>query len=93
LSRSPARVLAALYRANGRPISIPDIAAMLARPTTKNATQTVFLIRSALESEAVDHIQGVGYHLTESGMAECRRALKTLGAELLQFGDDLREAA
>lgn len=75
------RVLAALYAAEGgvRPASAIATAADVRAGTV---AYLICRLRSAMDAEAIDTVPGVGYRLTEVGLAECRAALASFGEEV-----------
>jgi biotin operon repressor len=81
----PAHLLLLLYMANGKPLSVRDLATDL--NTTKEALhQHIWGLRRSLDTEAIDRTEGGGYRLSEDGLAECR-------AVLWQVGESLRMAS
>lgn len=81
LRPAEAQVLTELYAAGGEPRQDNR----LAKPIGLREGAICFHVshlRKALETEAIDSRPGAGYYLTESGMAECRAALWTIGEEL-----------
>jgi len=75
-----ADILVALYAANGEFRQAKQLLPETCSPTT--VWERVRVLRQALEAEAIDCIPRQGYRLTDTGMAECRAALWTMGEEL-----------
>lgn len=74
-----ARVLSVLFDAGGRPLCAERVA-HLADVTAGTVKVSRGKIRDALCADAILGTPGL-YSLTESGMAECRRALVEMGKE------------
>jgi len=81
LRPAEADLLAGLYAADGRVVSRDELAAA-ARVVIPSVPVLVVRLRDALEPESIDCERGVGYRLTDQGLDECRRALRSLSEEL-----------
>jgi len=87
LSPCEADLLAVLYAARGACLTAPRLAA--AAGSTPGAVSVHMVqIRRALEAEAVDHVPGAGYCLTDEGLAECRAAVRAMADELDAAAED-----
>jgi hypothetical protein len=83
-----ARVVLGLYQAAGKPQSWRDLARFVSshQPMTRGALhEAISTLREAFECEAIDR-DDEGYWLTEIGLAECRRAFRELGRQLIGMG-------
>jgi len=83
-----AKVLLALYRAGGelQDWRLISRAVSTHSPMARGAVhEAISSLRSAFECEAIDTDEA-GYSLTEVGFAECRRAFRELGQQLLSMG-------
>lgn len=79
-------VLTELYLAAPDTLSAETLA-VRARCTLITVVRTFIpILRQVMTDEAVDHITGHGYRLTDEGVAECKRVL-------VSMGDELRSAA
>ena len=76
-----ATVLTVLYSQKGHPLTMGELADK-SHTTPGTVEVQLVCLRKALDDEAIDHIPGQGYALTESGMSECRAVLWTVGEEL-----------
>jgi DNA-binding response OmpR family regulator len=81
LRPAEADLLTGLYEAEGEVVSRAQLAAT-ARVVLPSVPVLVVRLRGALEPEAIDCARGQGYRLTDQGLAECRRALRSLSEEL-----------
>lgn len=82
------RVIMALYQASGQPMAWRDIARFVSKhqPMARGAVhEAIHVLREAFECEAIDRDDD-GYWLTDVGFAECRRAFRELGGQLLSMG-------
>lgn len=83
LTAGEADILVMLFDAEGRPLGTQHL---MHRTGLKrnNIHWHVHRLRTALETEAIDHVKGDGYRLTEGGREECRAAAWTISQELAQ---------
>lgn len=81
LAPAQADILVALYLAGGAFVQPMDLAKAAGIRPLSIYTQ-VCTLRATLETEAIDCVPRQSYRLTDSGMAECRAALWTMGEEL-----------
>ncbi|HLK25031.1 MAG TPA: hypothetical protein VKT30_10260 [Caulobacteraceae bacterium] len=88
IPRGACAVLCALYRANGRPLSVADLAAAAMATPKSIVNYHVHCLRQSLAEEAIDYAPDAGYSLTIAGLAECRHALRRIGEDLRR---ELRE--
>lgn len=82
------RVLMALFRAGGDPMTWQDLsrATSLHAPMHRGALhEAIRSLREALEAESIDRSDD-GYSLTDVGFAECRRAYREMGSQLVGMG-------
>lgn len=83
-----ARVILALYQTGGKPMDWRDIARFVSshHPMSRGAVhEAIHVLRTVFEAEAIDRDDD-GYWLTEIGFAECRRAFRDLGEQLIGLG-------
>lgn len=76
-----ARVLLALYQAQGRALSGYDLS-LLAGVTEYSVPTHVCRLRTALQPEALDLERGQGYRLSQIGRDECKVAIAQMIHEL-----------
>lgn len=87
--RRCAELLCVLVAAEGRPLTLPELALECAA-TEASIRLRVHLVRKAMEAEAIDRDES-GYRLTEIGLAEVRAAMSAM-AESLAVGGPSRAA-
>lgn len=88
IGEARANLLSALFEAGGTPIETKVLAAAVDshRPMTHGALhEAIHALRDAFECEAIDRDDS-GYFLSEVGLAECRRALREVGTQMLVAG-------
>jgi len=73
--KTPARVLAALYRANGMIVTHADLADQ-AMTNYRGVSNAVYRLHRAMDPGACSCVRGVGYRLTRVGLADCAAALE-----------------
>lgn len=78
---SEARVLLALYQAQGRILSGYNLS-LLAGVTEYSVPTHVHRLRTAMRPEALDQERGQGYRLSQIGQGECRTAIAQMIHEL-----------
>lgn len=82
------RVALALYQASGQPMDWKAIARFVSshHPMSRGAVhEAIHSLRQTFDAEAIDRNDD-GYWLTEVGYAECRRAFRELGHQLMGMG-------
>jgi hypothetical protein len=82
IPRGSCTVLCALYRAGGRPLTAAALAGLAMTTRKSVVNHHLHFLRQSLTDEAIDFEPDVGYWLTPEGVAECRQALRRVGAEL-----------
>ena len=82
ISSRASAVLTELYLASPDPLSRDDLALRTRCTPATIARLFLPLLRQVMVDDAIDHIPGSGYLLTEDGAAECRRVLMTMSDEL-----------
>jgi hypothetical protein len=83
-----ARVILCLYQSGGKPQDWRVVARFVSthKPMSRGAVhEAISTLRETFESEAIDRDDD-GYWLTEIGQAECRRAFRELGQQLIAMG-------
>lgn len=83
-----ARVVLALYQAGGKPMDWRAIARFVSshHPMSRGAVhEAIHSLRQTFDAEAIDRNDD-GYWLTEIGYAECRKAFRELGQQLIGMG-------
>lgn len=85
LSRAPVDVLIWLLLKSGEPLSAIQLA-VLCSTTTRAVRTSVFVLRQALEAEAID-TDVEGYRLTPAGVAECQTAFSEMAQSLRDMGE------
>lgn len=81
LTASEADLLVMLFDAPDAPLSMRDLVQRTGLTRT-NINFRMHRVRAALETEAIDHVRGAGYRLTDEGRQECRAAAWQIGQEL-----------
>jgi hypothetical protein len=91
VQRTQAEVLVVLFEKEGRPLPCKRLGQEVSshRPVSPGAIwERIRGLREVMEPEGIDH--GVrGYLLTEVGLAECRKALRTTAESLIRHGYEL----